>query len=268
MEERNLMEIEGLSQRGQTLSIVDLVKANTLDVDMAAYSLYAIVNGASFLTAARPGNAGKTTLMSCLMTFLPPGIKVVTITDQAMVAEAQKHIEKEGAENLCFLCHEIGAGPVYGYLWGESAGQYLHLTKSGGRIASCLHADTLSETHDILVSSELGVSEEDFSRIGLFLFINLERQTTGYRRRVATLHEAGDSGKHNLVYKWNVKPDTFDQKNGFLLPNRIAQQDGKSLKQTSADLKKCRSFIEDLVKSGEANFRWVRKQVVDFYSDM
>ena len=39
MEEHNLREIEGLSQRGRTLSIVDLINANTLDVDMAAHSL-------------------------------------------------------------------------------------------------------------------------------------------------------------------------------------------------------------------------------------
>ena len=163
LEERNLREIEGLSQRGQTLSIVDLINANTLNTDMAAYSLYAIANGASFLTAARPGNAGKTTLLACLMTLIPPDTGVITIEDPSVITETQTHEKASGKAGLCLLCHEIGPGPIYGYIWGGHVGQYLRFMNNGGRIASCIHADTLPELHSIMVSPELGVSEEDFS---------------------------------------------------------------------------------------------------------
>lgn len=267
MEEHNLREIEGLSQRGQTLSIVDLINANTLDVDMAAFSLYAIANGASFLTAARPGNAGKTTLMACLMTFLPPGSAIVTISNPSVVTEAHKLMDDGNAENLCFLCHEIGSGRWYGYLWGKYVGQLFHLMNDGCRIASCIHADTLPELHNILVSRELNVLEEDFARLDLILFMKLERGLTGYTRRVATFYEGGsESGRHNLLFSWKPESDTFSKHGDSALLKRIGQQRGLSEKQVTGELQQCKLFIESLMESGNTDFRWVRKQVVDSYS--
>lgn len=87
LEKHNIREIERLSQRGKTLSIVDLLDANTLSVEMAAHLFYIVAHGASFLTAARPGNAGKTTLMQCLLTFLPPNTRIVTISNSAMLSD-------------------------------------------------------------------------------------------------------------------------------------------------------------------------------------
>ncbi len=266
LEEHNLREIEGLSQRGRTLSIVDLIAANTLDVDMAAYSLYAIANGASFLTAARPGNAGKTTLMACLLTFLPPGTRVITTGSPSVVTEARRFMKDEGAENLCFLCHEIGSGHWYGYLWGRYVGQFFNLMNHGCRIASCIHADTLPEMRDILASRELGVSEEDFARLDLILFMKLERSLMGYRRRVSTFYESdGEAGKHNLLFTWEPGSDTFSQNGESLLLKRIARQRGLSLEQVAEGLQQCRLFVESLMKSGNTDFRWVRSQVVNFY---
>ena len=268
LEEHNLREIEGLSQRGRTLSIVDLINANTLNVDMAAYLLYAIANGASFLTAARPGNAGKTTLMACLMTFLPPGVQIVTTSSPSVVTGAEKYMNEESTQNVCLLCHEIGSGHWYGYLWGKYVGQLLHLMNNGCRIASCLHADTLSETRDILMSRELSVSEEDFNRMGLLLFMNLERTQIGYRRRVATFYESGgEAEQHNLLFSWEPESDTFTQQCEPLLLERITQQSGRSTEQVAVEFRRCRSFIESLMESGETSFRWVRKQVVDFYDE-
>ncbi len=262
LEEHNLREIEGLSQRGRTLSIVDLINANTLNVDMAAYSLYAIAKGASFLTAARPGNAGKTTLLACLLTFLPPGVQIVTTSDPSIVAEARRIMGGEKGEKFCFLCHEIGSGHWYGYLWGRYVGQFLHLMSNGCRTASCIHADTLPEVRDILVSRELGVSEEDFARLDLMLFMNLERSLMGYRRRVATFYESGDgTGEHNLIFTWDPGSDSFHEHDDSLAPGGTAQPNRKS-----AELERCRRFVQSLTESNNTDFRWVRKQVVDFYS--
>jgi hypothetical protein len=264
--EHNLREIEGLSQRGRTLSIVDLIAANTLNVDMAAYSLYAIANGTSFLTAARPGNAGKTTLMACLLTFLPPGVKIVTISNPSVVTEVHGLMGSENPDKLCFLCHEIGSGHWYGYLWGRYVGQFLHLMNDGCRIASCIHADTLSETLDILVSKKLGVSEEDFARLGLILFMKLERGLMEYKRRVSTFYESGEQGRHNLLFTWEPKSDTYNQLGDSLLLKRVALQNGRSMEQVARELRQCKLFIEGLMASGKTDFRWVRKQVLDFYS--
>lgn len=254
LEEHNLREIEGLSQRGKTLSIVDLISANTLTVDMAAYSLNAIANGASFLTAARPGNAGKTTLLACLLTFLPPGVKIISVGNPEIVKEAYKIIGNEKPEKFCFLPHEIGAGRLYGYLWGRHVGQLMSLMNQGCRVVSCIHEDTLPELHSIMVSKELGVSEDDFNRIGLIMFMKLERELNGYRRRVLSFYEM-DNHKHNLVFDWEANTDVFNRHN----ENKYGE---------SEDLKKCQLFVKNLMTAGKTDFRWVRQQVAEFYNSV
>jgi len=122
--------------------------------------------------------------------------------------------------------------------------------------------------HNILVSRELGVSEEDFTHLDLLLFMKLERSLMGYRRRVATFYEGGgEAGKHNLLFTWESKADTFSQHGDPLLLKRIAQKHGRSLEQVAAELQQCKSFVQSLITSSDTGFRWVRKQVVSFYSE-
>jgi hypothetical protein len=262
-EEKNLDEIEGLSQRGRTLSIVDSINSHTIDIDIAAFCLYAISNGSSFLTSARPGNAGKTTLMACLLTFLTPGVRIITIDNPSVVTDTHSALSGKNIDDLCVLCHEIGRGHVHGYIWGEYVGQLFNLLNCGCRIASCIHADTLDEMHGTLVSSELGVSENDFAQLDLILFIKLMPEGTGYKRRVSALYEGNvDSGKHNLLFTWDEQSDSFIKHGDSFLLKKIAKKHGKSDNQVADELQQCKSFIEELVNSSVTDFRQVRREVI------
>jgi len=264
-EENNLDEIEGLSQRGRTLSIVDLINANTIDIEMSAFCLYTISNGASFLTSARPGNAGKTTLMACLLTFLTPGVRIVTTSSPSVVTEINNILNGKRTDKLCILCHEIGSGHWYGYLWGKYVGQLFNLMNYGCRIASCIHADTIDEIYGTLVSRELGVSESDFNQLDLILFMKLMRDGMGYKRRVSALYESNIKvGKHNLLFTWDEKSDRFIKHGDSILIKKIAEEHGKSEMITEKELNRCKSFIEQIVKSSITDFRQVRKEVIAF----
>lgn len=264
-EENNLDEIEGLSQRGSTLSIVDLINANTIDVEMSAFCLYTILNGASFLTSARPGNAGKTTLMACLLTFLTPDVRIVTTSSPSIVTEIHNTLDGRKTDKLCVLCHEIGSGHWYGYLWGKYVGQLFNLMNYGCRIASCIHADTLEEIENTLVSRELGVSENDFNKLDLILFMKLMRDGMGYKRRVSALYESNiEAGKHNLLFTWDERSDSFIKHGDSILIKKIAEKHNKSEAIIKNELDRCKSFIEQIVKLSITDFRQVRKKVIEF----
>jgi hypothetical protein len=56
LESSNAEQIDRLNQRGgRTLSIVDLIQAGTISMEMSAHAMRAIAGGASLLTGARPG---------------------------------------------------------------------------------------------------------------------------------------------------------------------------------------------------------------------
>ena len=60
------------------------IQAGTISIEMAAYAMRAMHEGASLLTAAGPGGAGKTTLMAALLNLLPLEVPIVTYDDCAL----------------------------------------------------------------------------------------------------------------------------------------------------------------------------------------
>ena len=246
-ERDNDEQIERLNQRGgRTLSIVDLIGAGTLSVEMAAVAMRAMEQGASILTGAVPGGAGKTTLMAAILGFLPPGVPLVTVEGAHVVAEG---LARE-PQPSCYLAHEIGSGHWYGYIWGRDVADFLALIDGPRRIASCIHADTLDQLAGILAGPPLGVRREALGRVGLILFMSVSRGLRGTRRRVAAFHGADGQGGHRLLYEHDPQADTFRQ----LADPRDA-----------AELPPYVAFIERLVADGDADARAVRRKVLEFY---
>jgi len=248
IEPHNHREIEALNQRGgRTLSIVDLIRAGTISVEMSAYAMRAMHRGGSLLTGARPGGAGKTTLMAALLGFLPPDVPIITVDRPDVISDARSRPTSEPA---CYLAHEIGSGHWYGYLWGRDVARFLSLIEGERRIASCLHADTLEELTDILCSPPLDAPPESLARVSLVLFMHVSGALGRCRRRVSTFWEADGEGRHRLLYQWDSRSDTFEPMSP---PSAVD------------DLPRYVDFIEQLVDAGEVDTRAVRRRVVELY---
>ena len=248
LEPHNHRQIEQLNQRGgRTLSIVDLIQGGTINVEMAGYTMRAMAEGASLLTGARPGGAGKTTLMAAILGLSPPGMPIITVDDPRVIHEGLGHPVTEPA---CYLAHEIGSGRWYGYIWGREVADFFSMIDDQRRIASCLHADTLEELTGILCSPPLRVPREVLGRVHLILFMHVIPWPRGYRRRVASFWEADGRGGHRKVFRWNGKADRHEPIGELPDP---------------AELGCYENLIQDLVNDGEVDMEVVRRKVVEFY---
>ncbi|MEN6643844.1 MAG: hypothetical protein ABFE08_15520, partial [Armatimonadia bacterium] len=110
LQSHNLREIEGLNQRGgRTLSFVDLIEAGTMTAELVAYCWTSIAHGASFLTAARPGGAGKSTVLANLLALLPPGEEITTFCGAGARTPAQSSsvIEAGGVQAPAQQSHRV-----------------------------------------------------------------------------------------------------------------------------------------------------------------
>ncbi len=185
------------------LSLVDLLEAGTVSLDMAAEMAHAVAGGGSFLTAAGPGGVGKTTLMGALLAFLLPGTEIVTIEGP----ETLNHLPAPSPDApQCLVVHEIGSGHWYGYLWGPAVGRYVDAARAPGRsLASNLHAETYEEAVDQLAG--LDVSAEALGAIDLVAFM----AARGGKRRVTTVWRADASGGHACAWRWAPGNDRFDR---------------------------------------------------------
>lgn len=247
-EQHNHQEIERLNQRGgRTLSIVDLIQAGTINVEVASYAMRAMAEGASLLTGARPGGAGKTTLMAALLGLLPPDVPIITADEPSVIREAG---QRPADVPACYLVHEIGSGHWYGYLWGQDVARFLSLVDGRRRVASCLHADDLEELTDVLCSPPLEVSRQALARVGLILFMHVSPDPRGYRRRVARVWEADGHGGHRQLFRWNEACDTFEPTGQPARPEELVPY---------------RRFLQGLLDQNESRFEAVRRSVLGFY---
>jgi len=262
LERDNVRQIEGLNQRGgPTLSVVDLIEANTVSVDVAAYLLTCVANGASFLTAANPGGAGKSTVLATLLGFLPPGTRIVTTHSPSVIAG---ELRRPAKEPTCVLAHEIGSGRWFGYIWGQDVADFFRLMEGPRRIASCQHADTLEELRDILLAPPLNVTDQEFLQLDLLLFMHVDSGRGATRRRVATVHEADGAG-HPPVFLWREQGDRFEQTGASRLLPRLADRQGKDGAEVAAEMRRARGFIEELVEDDVRPFSDVRERVIEYY---
>lgn len=191
-EQLHCAEIHRCNQRGgRMLSIVDLIEAGTVTAELAAYSLAAIRGGASFMVGAMPGGAGKTTVMGALLNFVP--------RETALAAADGAHAIAGPGDRTCYVCHEIGSGAYYAYLWDEPLRQYFALAAAGHQLATNLHADTYADARR-QVCEDNGVAPGQFRRMNLVYFLALVRQPAGVQRRVATVWESDGLREHRLVF--------------------------------------------------------------------
>ncbi len=253
LQKANLAEIAGLNQRGgRTLSIVDLIADGTLDVPMAAYLLAAVADGVSMLTAAGPGGTGKSTLLASLLSFLPPGEEIISVSGADVIASAIS-----ARQRACYVAHEIGAGHWYGYIWGAQVPAFLDLAGYGHRLAAAIHADSLRELAAQLYGAPLGASEEQLAAIRLICFMAMDCTSGGaVRRRVTQVHSQAD-GVFAPVYTWNSITDEFEQGDAEQSLSAIGRDRFAS----------ARELIGRLVAEDVDDFAACRAAVLAWYAD-
>jgi len=264
-EDVNRQAIRLLNQRGgRMLSLVDLLDAGTLNPEMAAEMIYVAASGGSFLTAAGPGGAGKTTLMAAALAFLAPGTEIVTIEGP----EALERLTAAKPDHpQCLVAHEISPADIFGYLWGEGVVRYFDVGMEPGRcIASNLHAETHPVARDQLLG--LGVSPRAFGRVLCLAFI----AACGGRRRVTALWATDGTLAlsrpgapvcgHRQMWQWQSEGDRFERL-ADAAPLIAASRGGLTAATVQGDLDRYREFLVAAQAGGVHRMEDLRRRAID-----
>ena len=227
------------------LSVFDLMEASTLDLELAAYLMARISRGASFMVGAVPGGAGKTTVMCALLNFVPIEVPLVAATSEA-VCEAT---ETAGSQPGCYVCHEIGSGHYFAYLWGRDLRDYCRLAEHGHMLATNLHADDLEEARHQLCGDN-GVPVENFNTFELLLFLRVGARSLDSQRWVEKVYSGNGSSGHVLVYdaKYGIRPEPDSE--GYLADSEYVAA--------------CRGFLERALTGGVRTVEETRKACCKF----
>lgn len=226
------------------LSVFDLLYAKTLDLDLAAYLMARISKGSSFMVGSVPGGAGKTTVMCALLNFVPIDVPLIAATPQ----EVYKASKAETSRRACYICHEIGSGPYFAYLWSDALRAYCGLCENGHMLTTNLHADDLEEARD-QVCGDNGVQQELFNRFELLIFLRIEGTYLKTHRRIDKVYSSDGISDHVLVFDAANNSNVGPNENNFM-----AEPDYVST---------CRDFLKKMAPT-TCTIEQTRRQVVEF----
>lgn len=181
----------GLMQ-GRPLTIADLIDNDTIPAEGAAALWWALERGASLFVAAAPRLAGKSTLATALLSFLPADARAYVTAgpgDPIAVAPARPP--------TYLLINEL-SNHTPQYLAGAAARRAFSLLHDGVRVIGTLHADSATEAVEVM-HHESGIPLRDAARVTLVVVLRARRTESSVERRVVEIGLLGPEGERVRV---------------------------------------------------------------------
>lgn len=242
----------------QPLSIVDLIAAGTIPAAQAGALWWAVEQGASFFTAGGPSGAGKSTLANALLCFLPEAARIYVVSgrDDPFTLPA-------GTEPTYLLISELSSHGRPFYLSGPAALHAFALLRRGVRMIGTLHAETVAEAVNAVLSAEMAVPVSEIARITFIAIIRVdgprdergrvERRRTDLTRRVIEigLLSARDAGVRILsLAKWNAGSERLEPAGAPAGVAALAEWAGTDTPTVQAAIDVRAGVLSDLLQSG------------------
>jgi hypothetical protein len=185
------------------MSAVEIVGSGSVDARLMA-TLWAVTSRRrGVMLASEAPRAGKTTTLSALVDFLPPGTVGVFLRGWRGDFDWTDEI---GPDRGYLLVNEMSDHlPIY--VWGRNASGALELAGRGYGMGATMHADSLDEALALL-RDQLGATDADLAGICIYLQYSAYLTPGGMYRRV---EEA-----------WHLRLDEARR----LAPVRLATLDG------------------------------------------
>jgi hypothetical protein len=238
-------QLDRCNQRGgRMLSVFDLLAAETLDLDLAAYLMASISTGSSFMVGSVPGGAGKTTVMCALLNFVPVDVALIAATPEAVYEAANANT----SPRACYVCHEIGSGYYFAYLWADALRTYCGLFKHGHMLATNLHADNPEQAREQICQTN-GVPNEHFNKFELLIFLRAQNSYLKTNRWIEEVYSCDGSSEHELIFHANDK--------------RTLDENAKHYVADPEYVAACRDFLINM-PPGVRTIEDTRRRVVEF----
>lgn len=192
------------------LTLPDLVANGTLSPEMAETLSAAAIERRSFVVAAIPQRAGKSTVTEAILDAAPAGTALHRLSLNHGPALGIPP-EQDGGY---LVVAEFAQTPFADYLWGEPVRRVLEAVRAGWPLAVTMHSDGIEGVYDQLLRG-CRVPEADASAIELFVYIRTFGPRGEFARRVVErVYEVdgveGGRPLARLLHRWDQARDEFE----------------------------------------------------------
>jgi hypothetical protein len=267
-------------------SIVELIRAGTLDAQLAA-TLWLLIEGrVPVVVGALPRGAGKTTLLEALLAFLPPGVRTVELEGAMETFDwlpqapelgwrrppspiHREHTPPIRPDNTVLVIPEL-SDHLPSYTWGAEARIAIRAAVIGYGLAATIHADSLDDVFEQLARPPVSLGDDELSRLGVVLI--LRPVGDGLRRIVAAHYVRPISrDEHGHVQRlgpavlatWDPDQDRFEHFAWGITPELALRVDRRS-GDFEAEVDRRNDYLAGLAEAGIVDVDAVRAAIVGY----
>jgi hypothetical protein len=162
-------------------SIIWLIHAGALDAQVAAFLTLATEARRSLIVVAEPHEAGKTTLLTALLDFLPAGTRPIYLRGWY---ERFAFLDTVPAAEAYLLCNEISSH-LPTYMWGRGVRRVFEAAAHGYPLATTMHASSAELAFAQLLAYPLELPVDALCAIDLVIALDVGYINNKLARRVA-----------------------------------------------------------------------------------
>jgi hypothetical protein len=273
-------------------SIVELIRAGTLDAELAALLWVLIEGRVPLVVAAEPRQAGKTTLLEALLMFLPPGTQTRELAGAMETFDWLPQAPELGwrrphppesiaprvvgrraplmrPDNTVLLIPEF-SDHLPSYTWGAEARIAIRAVAIGYGMAATIHADSLDGVFEQLRRPPVSLGDDELSRLGLVLIL---RPVGDGLRRVVAAHYVRPTARdeHGHVQRlgpavlatWDPEHDRFEHFGWGITPELAVRLDRRP-GDLEIDIDRRRDYLAGLAEAGIVQVDAVRAAIDGF----
>lgn len=267
-------------------SIIELIRAGTLDAELAA-TLWILIEGrVPVIVAATERGAGTSTLLAALLDFLPPNMRVLPIDRAGSAFDQLPQASELGWRSEGPTVSRPTGPPIRSVdtvlhipelsdrepdgVWGDSARIAVRAASVGYGIAATTRADALDELFTRFSRPPVALSDDELSRLGIVLVL---RRFDDDRRRVTAAHYLRPTARdeHGHVQRlgpavlaiWDPASDRFEGFGWGITPE-LALRVGRRAGDFELEVDRRRAFLAGLVEAGTIDTADVRSAIDGF----
>ena len=246
----------------EPLSIIELLQAGTMPPRLAAAFWLGLERGASFIFAADPPGAGKTTVLSALLTFARPDTVAYFTRGWGETFDLPP---RDDGHPTYLMVNEISDHlPVYS--WGPYVVRIFELLAEGYSLCTTVHADTVDEVIEQL-AIDIGVEREHLAHLTFVVPLAVVHRDGGTLRRVREvgLLGPGDGGPTiERIVTWDEQRDAFSVLEETTHRQALAARLGLEEDAFDHELSRREEFLQRLLDEGTSSIPAVEEAVAAF----
>lgn len=274
--------------REDPVTIIDLIKYNTMSADIAAYLWYLVQHRTTALIAGGTAS-GKTTTLNAISSFIPPQQKIVSIEDTqelnlphenwipAVARQSFSGSTMSEITQFDLLRAALRQRPdiiIVGETRGREAYTLFQAMATGHGGFSSIHADSVVATLNRLTSAPMDIPKVLIGNTLNAILLQLKLQIGGRSvRRIIQISEiAGIDEKTgeillNDAFNWNPTIDKHAFSGRSILFDKIADRYGQNPDQVTYELNKRKTALEWMLKNGIRSHKDVHATIMEYYAD-